>query len=70
MNLATDTVIAKQIQHESITRPMWIAKPSSWTEGDPIGWGSTREEATDHLLDQIQMRVDYIVWANQQSALL
>ena len=70
MNLATDTVITKLIVHESITRPMWIAKPASYENGDPIGWGATEQEATEHLLDLIQLRVDYMVWANQQSALL
>jgi hypothetical protein len=69
MNLMSDQVIVTLVNHKAITRPMWIAKPTSWTEGDPIGWGSTRDEATNHLLDQIQIRIDYMAWANRQSVL-
>jgi hypothetical protein len=62
MNLMTDEVILQELP--GYGEHCWRATPSNWEPGDPVGWGCTPTQAREHLLDQIQERIDYIMWAN------
>ena len=62
MNLMSDEVVLEEFALQG--SPRWRATPSNWEPGDPVGWGPTPMHAREHLLDQIQERIDYIQWAN------
>lgn len=62
----TTTNIADQILIYKFT---WMAQPSSYEPGDPIGYGLVESEAVASLLAKIQFKIDLTRAVNRQQAL-
>jgi hypothetical protein len=70
MNLGSDSVKTTNIADQIMIWPFkWMAQPTTYVPGDPIGYGLEEREAIDSLLNKIQAKIDLTRSVNRQQAL-